>query len=129
MSDVYLGKDMLLKDNDIVFSNNQDLAIVSFRNNLRQAIIDRLKTAKGEYFNKEYGSELHKCMGKPKNELLKNQATGYIVEALKQEPRINSIEDITITFDSIAQDKVNISITVIPIQSQAPLNLIFPFFV
>ena len=130
MAESILGKDIYLKNADLQFSNNQDFSVITFKNNLQQAIIHRLNTIKGEYVNNnEYGSELTKCFGQPKNDLLKTRITGYIVECLNQEPRIDSIEDISISFDEIEQYKIDVRVVVIPIDSTEAMNLVFPFFI
>lgn len=123
-----LGKDIEMKTDDIQFSNNQDFSVVQLNNNLRQAIINRIKTIKGEYSVEEYGSEVHKVIGKPKNKLLKSALTGYVVEALNQEPRIEEVQNVTVEYDDSDKFQVNLTITVLPIESQVPLNLIFPLF-
>jgi len=124
-----LGKDICLSDFDIQFTSNQDFLIVENSLNLRQAIIDRLLTNKGEYNNTLYGSELYKVIGQPRTELLKSQISGYIVEVLNQEPRVQSIENIIITYPDDNEHTININITVLPIESTISLNLIFPLFI
>ena len=129
MSDEVLGKDISLQDGtDLKFSINQDFDIVSGRNNLKQAIITRLSTIKGEYFVADYGSELHSTIGYPRDDILKNRISGYVVETLNQEPRIDEILSITITYPDDS-DEVQLSISVLPIESQVPLNLVFPLFI
>lgn len=123
-----LGKDIRVKDFDIQFSTSQDFSIVSDDYNLYQAIVDRLQTIKGEYYITEYGSELSNCLGKPRNELLKSQIIGYVSECLNQEPRIQKVEAITITYPSDNEKLVNIEITIIPIDSTIAMNLIYPLF-
>ena len=96
MSEVLMGKDIRLEDDDLKFSNNQDFSIVNGYDNLRQAMVNRLKTIKGAYNNEFYGSELNKCFSLPINSTLKNQIIGYVIEALNQEPRIRKNNKITV---------------------------------
>ena len=63
MTEAVLGKDIALKNADVQFSNNQDFQTITFKDNLGQAIINRIQTAKGEYYNTEYGSEVNKTIG------------------------------------------------------------------
>jgi len=120
-----LGKDIKQTDGDLVFSNNQDFAITSGLNNLRQAIITRLSTIKGEYYVTAYGSNLNQAYGEQMNDLLKAEITGYIVETLNQEPRIQSIDTILVSF---VDNTAEVSLTVTPIDTATKLNLIFPIF-
>jgi phage baseplate assembly protein W len=124
-----LGKDIRSVEGDIIFSNNQDFAISSYENNLWQAIYNRLLTNKGEYTIREYGSELYKAIGQKGNEFLLNRVKGFVVECLKQEPRIRTINNITVSFDDNNRYQINLSIEITPINSITPLNLIFPFFI
>lgn len=129
MSDEIYGKDIKLTNFDITFAQNQDFAVINGRNNLKQAIITRLLTAKGEYIEQTYGSEIYKISGKTNEQLIKTRLNGYIVEALKQEPRIRKIEKINLTFDTTNSSQVNINLTVLPIESNVSLNLIYPLFI
>lgn len=133
MVNTLLGTDISMLDNDIQISPNQDFSVISGNKNLKQAIFNRLQTYLGEYFIDSYGSELYKCIGRPANNLLKNRIKGYVFETLLQEPRIDSIGSIQIEYRNIDSNKnqltVDIDITVTPIESQTPLNLIFPNFI
>jgi phage baseplate assembly protein W len=127
MANQFLGKDIRLFETQIQFTSN-DFSFVEDKNNLYQAILVRLQTIKGEYFVKNYGSNLNDVFGQPRNELLKSRVIGYVSECLLQEPRIDSIENIEVEFIENTIDKINIKITVIPINENVPLNLIFPLF-
>lgn len=125
-----LGKDIELNDNDIVFSLNQDFSVLSYESNLKQAIENRLKTEKGEYLNEEYGSELYKVIGQPKDKLLKERIKGYIYETLLQEPRIKLINSIEVEFVFVNNTfETSVKIVIIPIETNVPLNLIYPLFI
>lgn len=122
-----LGKDILFRNGDIVISPSQDFAVAEGRRNLRQAIENRLKTKLGEYHIKEYGSEIYKVVGKTQSDVLKSRIRGYVYETLLQEPRIDTIENISIEFNSDREIVVDITITII--KTQERMNLIFPNFV
>ena len=128
MSNEYLGKDIKIEDGDIIFANQQDFAISSFENNLFQAIYNRLSTNKPEYSNIEYGSELYKTFGQAQDDLTLNRIRGIVFETLMQEPRILSVDDINVRYDVETLNKVLVDLTITPINSKVPLNLIFPFF-
>lgn len=122
-----LGKDIQLEDGDLQFSTSQNFRIVSDEANLAQAIETRLYTVQGEYYNNSlYGSKLSNTVGKKRNDITKNEMKGYIVEALKQEPRIESVEEILITFNE--DNSVTINLKVLPINSTTYLNLVYPLF-
>jgi phage baseplate assembly protein W len=131
MANELLGKDILLFDNDIQFSSNQDFAVIKYEKNLIQAVYNRLQTYLGEYYIEEYGSELYKCIGKPANRLLKNRIKGYIFETLLQEPRIDSVREIEVEFKMVDRNRITaqINIKVNQIGTQNELNLIFPDFI
>ena len=128
MSNEYLGKDIRMEDGDITFANTQDFAISSFENNLFQAIYNRLSTNKPEYSNIEYGSELYNTFGQAQDDLTLNRIRGIVFETLMQEPRILSVDDINVRYDVETLNKVLVDLTITPINSKVPLNLIFPFF-
>jgi len=127
MVNEYLGKDIMISDGDIVFSTNQDFAVRSDEDNLRQAIINRLNTIKGEYYYINYGSNINNIYGKNKDDLLLAELKGYIIEALLQEVRIDSIETVNLNYND-TKDEVECDISVLPINSDVVLNLIYPVF-
>ena len=125
-----MGSDIYLLNSDLQFSNTQDLSVISGNDNLKQAIVNRLNTIKGEYYNEFYGSELNKCFSLPINSSLKNQIIGYVIEALNQEPRIRKNNKITVEF--VKENYINyaiIDMTVTPIDTDVSLNLIYPLFI
>ena len=130
MTEALMGKDVRLENNDLKFSNNQDFSIINGYDNLKQSMVNRLKTIKGEYYNEFYGSELNKCFSLPINSSLKNQIIGYVIEALNQEPRIRKNNKITVEF--VKENYINyaiIDMTVTPIDTDVSLNLIYPLFI
>lgn len=130
MSEALMGSDVRLFEDDLKFSNNQDFDIISGYDNLKQAIFNRLKIIKGEYYNEFYGSELNKCFSKPINSSLKNQIIGYVIEALNQEPRIARKENIDVEFVQEGNiNYANVSMTITPIDTNVTLNLVYPLFV
>ena len=128
MSEV-LGKDLSISDGDIQFTNSQEFEFRVSYKNLVQAIITRIRTAKGEYHNILYGSEVNKVYGSVRNDLARNRLVGFIGECLRQEPRVSSINEINIQFPEDDKFRVDVTINVTPIQSQVPLNVIFPLFI
>lgn len=75
-----------------------DLATIQGQANLRQAILNRLLTPKGELAklgHPQYGSRLHLLIGEPNNIRTRGLAELYVRECLAQEPRIQEITQLT----------------------------------
>ena len=78
----------------------RDLTVSSDLDNLRQAIEIRLLTPKGELAalgHADYGSRLPDLIGQPNTETNRNLAKLYVIEALKQERRIEKIVAVEVT--------------------------------
>jgi phage baseplate assembly protein W len=68
-----------------------DLAVLSSRQNLAQALLIRLLTPVGTLAglgHANYGSQLHLLIGRRKTDELRNLCRAYVLEAIAQEPRI-----------------------------------------
>lgn len=127
MTDV-LGKDIKMSDGDIQFSTSQDFTIASGNENFAQAIENRLKTIQGEYFNNPlYGSRISNTFGKSRSEITKNEIKGYVIEALRQEPRVNDVDSVNIEFEG--DRTIIITLNIQPIGTNTYLNLIYPLFI
>jgi phage baseplate assembly protein W len=78
----------------------RDLSVSSDLDNLRQAIEIRLLTPRGELAplgHAEYGSRLPDLIGRPNTDTNRNLAKLYVIEALKQERRIEKIVTVEVT--------------------------------
>ena len=78
----------------------RDLSVSSDLDNLRQAIEIRLLTPKGELAplgHADYGSRLPDLIGRPNTDTNRNLAKLYVIEALKQERRIEKIVTVEVT--------------------------------
>ena len=78
----------------------RDLSVSSDLDNLRQAIEIRLLTPKGELAplgHADFGSRLPDLIGQPNTETNRNLAKLYVIEALKQERRIEKIVSVDVT--------------------------------
>jgi len=129
-----LGRDLKLIDKedggrDIKINNKGDLETVSGAFNLGQAITNRLMTRKGELSelgHANYGSRMYELIGEPNNERTRELAKIYVKECLSQEPRIKEIVKVVVS--PVGNDRIDISISVIPIESEVVLNIVFPFY-
>jgi phage baseplate assembly protein W len=78
----------------------RDFSVSSDLDNLRQAIEIRLLTPKGELAplgHADYGSRLPDLIGRPNTDTNRNLAKLYVIEALKQERRIEKIVTVDVT--------------------------------
>jgi phage baseplate assembly protein W len=116
---------------DIVTSAIGDLGTVAGRENLGQAILHRLMTWRGELGNighPDYGSRLHELIGQPNNENTRELVKLYIKECILQESRVKDILELTVKQVHDNLSAVTVDITVLPIKSTIPMNLVFPFY-
>jgi phage baseplate assembly protein W len=126
----HLGKDTFLtKSNDIQIGSNNDFVIVKYEDNLGQAIFSRLRTYVGELtLHLDYGCRLPELIGTNADELTLSLAKQHVKEALLQEPRIKLISYIRPTFRDLNKQIIDIDISVQPIDSLVPLNLVYALF-
>jgi phage baseplate assembly protein W len=109
----------------------RDIELIADDENLAQAVINRLKTRKGELAalgHPEYGSRHHELIGEPNVERTRNLIKLYVLQALRDEPRIQRVlrADVRAAHDP-PREIVRIELTLQPIGTQAPLNLVVPF--
>ena len=128
----YLGRDIFTtSEGDIQINSKDDLTQIRYDECLKQAIINRLKTAIGELtLYPDYGSRLYELIGTQPSELSLSVARMHVKESLLQEPRILEILNITPTFRAGTQDTViDIDISVSAIRTETVLNLVYSLFV
>ena len=125
-----LGKDIQMIDNDIIISANNDFSTVKFKNNLSQAIKNRLQTVLSELeLHPNYGSKLSLLLGKPRDEILKSEIASEIRFTLMQEPRIQEVVSVDIEYIDDERDSVKIRLEVLPIDTIEPMNMVYQLFV
>jgi len=109
----------------------RDLALLDGIDNLTQAIANRLKTRQGELASlghPDYGSRHHELIGQPNVDRTRNLIKLYILQALRSEPRIESVLSATVTAEhDPPRDTVRIEIQARVIGQPVPLNLVLPF--
>ena len=104
----------------------RDYGLRSGNDNLAQAITLRLLTPKGELTplgHPEYGSRLPELIGQGRTETTRNLAKLYVIEALKQEPRIARILSVDVTDHAGDRHRINLSLRVDPIDGSGPIDL------
>jgi phage baseplate assembly protein W len=116
---------------DLLVNKKGDLQTVSGRENLGQAILHRLLTRKGELGDigyPDYGSRLHELIGEPNNERTRELVRLYVKECISQEPRVQDIKSLTVSVQKGNPHAVLLDLTVLPIKSNVPMNVVFPFY-
>ena len=107
-----------------------DLATVANEENLRQAIWLRLATPMGELTDlghPDYGSRLNRLIGRLITPEVLSLARAYVREALRREPRIRSIESLSVAADSLRPGVLLIEASVLPVDRAEPLDLSLTF--
>jgi phage baseplate assembly protein W len=103
-----------------------DLAILSGRDNLGQAILMRLLTPQEELAplgHPEYGSRLNSLIGRQNTETVRRLARLYILESLAREPRIAKVLEAQVTPHTVRRDRFDVRLRVQPIGAAAVLDL------
>jgi phage baseplate assembly protein W len=117
---------------DLKVSKKGDLQVVLGRENLGQALMHRLLTRKGELSDlghPAYGSRLHELIGLPNNQSTRDLVRLYAKECIMEEPRVKSIVEITVTPSGSDRHAVILDVTVLPIKTTVPMNLVFPYYI
>ena len=94
-----------------------DFGIVSGLDNLGQAIMLRLLTARGDLAplaHPEYGSRLHELVGSQNTNTTRNLAKLYILESLQLEPRVQKVVEVKVEPALGSRDRINIELAVLP---------------
>lgn len=99
--------------------------------NLQQALLLRFLTPVGDLAilgHPDYGSRLHELIGEPNTETNRNRAKLYTLTALQAEPRVKEIKSVTVTTRRSEPSRIDIDISLLAIDDDSILNLVFPFF-
>ncbi len=145
-TDAHLGTDLhLLADlqqqderrpgNDLITaprpqSGKIDLARLSGVDNLRQALLLRFMTPRGELAalgHRDYGSRLFELVGEPNTETSRNRAKLFVLQALAVEPRVKEVLSVAVTTRRADRGSLEIRIALVPIDGDTVLELVFPF--
>jgi len=107
--------------------NLLDLGVITGRDNLAQALILRLLTPLGSLASlghAEYGSQLHKLIGRRKSEALRNLCRAYVLEVVAQEPRVEDTA-VSLDFDVPSETSSSFVFTLVvqPRSGDAPVGL------
>ena len=106
-----------------------DLQTVQDAQNLQQALLLRFLTRQGALTalgHPDYGSRLYTLIGQLNTETNRSRAKLFVLEALAAEPRVASVVSVDATAG--ARDRIDIRVSLLAIQNDTPLNLVFPFY-
>jgi phage baseplate assembly protein W len=142
----YLGRDLRLdyalgmgffEDADLATvreagrSGTRDLQLNAGVDNLTQALANRLKTRKGELAalgHPDYGSRHHELIGEPNVDRTRNLIKLYILQALRDEPRIERVLSAKVRAEHEPPREVVRIELLLRVQGEpVPLNLVLPF--
>ncbi|TCJ28944.1 GPW/gp25 family protein [Nocardioides jejuensis] len=107
-----------------------DLAVAAEVPQAAQFLVNRLMTRRGELAplgHPDYGSRHHELIGEPNNERTRNLVKLYILDALRQEPRVAKVLSCTVTSRPYERDTVRVVLQIRLIEKDEPLNLVVPF--
>ncbi len=129
-----IGKDLRLQfvelGADLSPTRKGDLDTVENEDNLLQAITMRLSTDQGELYDighADYGSHLFEVVGEINNEVTRKRIELVVRECLSQESRIKEVINVSVLTNKSDPQRVDIEITVLPIESNHYLTLSYPF--
>jgi phage baseplate assembly protein W len=108
-----------------------DLDTQSGMDNLAQALFLRFLTQTGELAilgHPDYGSRLAELIGELNNETTRNRAKLFVLQSLAAEPRVKKVLDVKVTQNPRDRTVMDIKVSLLVIDSDTPLNLVFPFF-
>ncbi len=108
-----------------------DLDTLAGVDNLLQALLLRFLTPLGELAplgHPDYGSRLFDLIGELNSETNRNRAKLFVLQALRDEPRVREVRSVTVTTNPKDPAQIDIVVSLLAIDGDAPLNLVFPFF-
>jgi phage baseplate assembly protein W len=126
------GSDLSTRSRPGAGAGGQDLEPLTGEDNLKQALMLRFLTPVGELAqlgHPAYGSRLFDLLGLPNNETNRNRAKMYVLQALKTEPRVKEVLAVRVTQNRSDRTRMDIEVSLKPIDSDTILNLVFPFFI
>ncbi len=127
--DLNWGSDLFTTTRSV--TNQVDLATLSAVDNLSQALLLRFLTPVGELAllgHPDYGCRLHELIGHLNNDTNRNIAKLFVLQALAAEPRVQQVLTVSVKQHASDRTRIDISMQLVPVDSDSILNLVFPFF-
>ena len=112
-------------------TRQRDLETLTGADNLKQALLLRFLTPAGELAllgHPQYGSRLFELLGELNTDTTRNRAKLYVLQALAAEARVKEILSVRVTQGASDRARIDISISLLAIDNDTVLNLVFPFF-
>lgn len=106
-----------------------DLAVASEVPQAVQFLVNRLATRRGELAplgHPDYGSRHHELVGEPNTERTRNLVKLYVLEALRNEPRVAMVLRCVVRSADRERDVVRVELRLLLIEQDEPLNLVIP---
>lgn len=135
ISDFEYGADLVLTESEKKQGARRrefgDLSVISGFANLGQAILNRLRTRRGELAelgHPEYGSRLYELIGSPNDDRTRELVRVLTVESLLQEPRVRRVVSVRVRTAKDDPYRVDVEVSVLPVESEVPLSVVFPFY-
>jgi phage baseplate assembly protein W len=103
-----------------------DLGTIAERANLGQALILRLLTQTGALEplgHPDYGCRLVTLIGRTNDEATRNLARLYVIEAVRQEPRVKALTALAVETAPGQPNTLRIGLAVAPLNDDDPLGL------
>jgi phage baseplate assembly protein W len=128
----YSNVDLLTIFREGVSPRATDVGVISGKPNMVQSLIMRLQTEQGELEglgHPKYGSKHHRLIGEPNVETNRNIVKLHVLECLRQEPRVESVEKIDVKQGAGREnrDKVDITATIKLKGVADPFSFVVPF--
>jgi phage baseplate assembly protein W len=140
----FLGRDLALhyqagggffEDADLVPRSSgpveRDLGLADGLANLEQALVNRLKTRRGELAalgHPDYGSRHHELIGEPNVDRTRHLIKLYVLQALRDEARIEKVLAVTVRAEhEPPREAVRIELSLRVRGEPDALNLVLPF--
>ena len=116
---------------DLARTPDDDLRTTEGRDNLAQAIVNRLLTRQGELSalgHPRYGSRLHELVGEVNNLRIQGKAARYIRECLEQERRIAKVTAVSFAPPDRLEfrSELRVRVDVLPVNDDQEISIIIP---
>lgn len=112
-------------------TRQRDLETLTGADNLKQALLLRFLTPAGELAllgHPHYGSRLFELLGELNTDTTRNRAKLYVLQALAAEARVKEVLSVRVTQGASDRARIDISMSLLAIDNDTVLNLVFPFF-
>lgn len=112
-------------------TRQRDLETLVGADNLKQALLLRFLTPAGELAplgHPQYGSRLFELLGELNTGTTRNRAKLYVLQALAAEARVKEVLSLQVTQSTSDRTRIDISMSLLAIDNDTVLNLVFPFF-